>query len=51
LAGLVLAELQRIPQTVGEVVEVGVWRFVVTAVGANTVTEVRIEPRPRPAGD
>ncbi|HEU5084736.1 MAG TPA: hemolysin family protein [Acidimicrobiales bacterium] len=49
VAGLVLSRLQRIPQTTGDVVEVGPWRFVVTGVGANTVTEVRIEPAPASA--
>jgi len=45
VAGMVLSELQRIPDGPGDVVEVGDWRFVVSAVGANTVTEVRVEPR------
>ena len=45
MAGLVLSEQQRIPETPGDAVEVGEWRFVVTAVGANTVTELRVEPR------
>jgi len=44
VAGLVLSELQRIPERPGDAVEAGGWRFVITAVGANTVTEVRIEP-------
>ena len=45
VAGMVLSELQRIPESPGDAVEVGEWRFVVTAVGANTVTELRVEPR------
>ncbi len=45
VAGMVLNELQRIPDEPGDVVELEGWRFVVTAVGANTVTEVRVEPR------
>ena len=44
VAGMVINELQRIPEAPGDAVEVDGWRFVVTAVGANTVTEVRIEP-------
>jgi putative hemolysin len=44
VAGMVLSELQRIPEAPGDAVEVAGWRFVVTGVGANTVTEVRIEP-------
>jgi len=47
VAGMVLSELQRIPEAPGDVVQVGDWRFVVTAVGANTVTEVRVEPAER----
>lgn len=44
VAGMVLSELQRIPQEAGDVVRIDGWRIVVTAVGANTVTEVRFEP-------
>jgi len=44
VAGMVINELQRIPEAPGDVVEIDGLRFVVTAVGANTVTEVRIEP-------
>lgn len=44
VAGLVLAELQRIPDGAGDAVVVGDWRMVVTAVGDNTIREVRIEP-------
>ena len=43
VAGLVLSELQRIPDAPGDAVELHGWRIVVTAVGSNTVTEVRIE--------
>jgi putative hemolysin len=46
VAGMVLSALQRIPDAPGDAVEVGDWRFVVTGVGANTVTEVRVEPTP-----
>jgi putative hemolysin len=49
VAGMVLNELQRIPEAPGDAVEVDGWRFVVTAVGANTVTEVRLEPGDDPA--
>ncbi len=44
VAGLVLSQLQRIPEAPGDEVELGRWRLVVTAVGGNTITEVRIEP-------
>ena len=49
VAGMVLNELQRIPETPGDVVELAGWRFVVTGVGANTVTELRVEPLPTDA--
>jgi len=48
VAGMVLSELQRIPEAPGDVVDLGPWRVVVTAVGGNTVTEVRFEPVPEP---
>ena len=46
VAGLVLSALQRIPDAPGDAVEVEGWRFVVTGVGANAITEVRAEPSP-----
>lgn len=48
VAGMVLSELQRIPEAPGDVIDLGPWRVVVTAVGGNTVTEVRFEPVPEP---
>lgn len=48
VAGMVLSELQRIPEAPGDVIHLGPWRVVVTAVGGNTVTEVRFEPLPEP---
>src|SRR3546814_2792435 len=39
VAGMVLSELQRIPEAPGDVIHLGPWRVVVTAVGGNTVTE------------
>ncbi|MFP5578453.1 MAG: hemolysin family protein [Acidimicrobiia bacterium] len=48
VAGMVLSELQRIPDAPGDVIDLGPWRVVVTAVGGNTVTEVRFEPVPEP---
>ncbi len=44
VAGLVLDALQKIPESAGDAVHVGDWRFVVTAVGDHSVTEVRIVP-------
>ena len=44
VAGLVLSELQRIPDAPGDVIDLDGWRLVVTGVGANTVTEVRFVP-------
>ncbi|MGY6499995.1 MAG: hemolysin family protein [Acidimicrobiales bacterium] len=44
VAGLVLSELQRLPDRPGDVVEVGRWRFTVTRVGKRSITEVEITP-------
>jgi putative hemolysin len=51
VAGMVLSQLQRIPEEPGDVVDLDGWRLVVTAVGDNTVTEVRFEPADGPHAD
>jgi len=45
VAGLIMAELQRIPRRPGEGVEVDGVRFDVVRLSGNTVTEVRVHPR------
>lgn len=42
VAGLVLDELQRLPDRPGDVVTVGDWRFQVTGVRARSITEVKV---------
>ena len=44
VAGLVLSRLAQIPQTEGDAVIVGDWRFSVTGVDGRRITEVVIEP-------
>jgi putative hemolysin len=47
VAGLVLAELARLPKEPGDVVIVGRWRFRVTGVEGNRITSVTIDAAPR----
>ena len=47
VAGLVLAELTRLPKEPGDVVIVGRWRFRVTGVEGNRITFVTIDAAPR----
>ena len=47
VAGLVLAELTRLPKEAGDVVIVGRWRFRVTGVEGNRITYVTIDPAPK----
>src|SRR5690606_34105504 len=48
VAGLILERLGRIPHRPGDRVEIAGRTFEVTAVGARTIVEVRIEPPPPP---
>lgn len=43
VAGLVLAELQRIPEQPGDTVTVGEWRYRVTGISKRSISEVTIE--------
>jgi putative hemolysin len=46
VAGFVLDRLQRLPDTPGDTVDEGRWRFTVTGVGDRSITEVTIAPVP-----
>lgn len=50
IAGLVLTELGRIPESPGARVELEDWTIEVRAVARNAITEVRLIPRSRDAG-
>jgi putative hemolysin len=45
VAGFLLWQLQRIPDTAGDTVEVGPWRMTITGVDDRAITEVRISRR------
>ncbi len=51
LAGFVLAELQRIPERPGDVVETDAWRVEVTGVSERAITELRLTARQVPGTD
>lgn len=49
IAGLVLVALARIPESVGERVEMADWTVEVSGLSRNTITEVRLIPRATPS--